>query len=350
MRRLVLHIGSHKTGTTTLQSALLRGKRQGLLGNWSYLHAAQRVDFNTLVGTKGMGAGLHTVLKWPFFDRRMKHAASQNMQDVVISTEMLFWLNDMAQITALAARLRQEFDEIRIVAYLRRQDQLALSHRKQVVMGRAAYQFYGAQLQALPCYAPHMLRYFDYAGKLAKWEQAFGAENVTVRRFQKADLQGGDTVTDFWTLLGLAPPDGLIRKNVAWSRAQLLAGLWLRQRGYPSEAFVPLVKQIEDPEPLLPARAEAAAFLAPFLEQNADLARRYDPAGPESYFDMDFGRYPETSSLAAAPPQNLAALEAAVQARMAELGLERQPLNPDDGDGSAPAAVSRQTLNRGDDP
>ncbi|OED47229.1 hypothetical protein AB838_16545 [Rhodobacteraceae bacterium (ex Bugula neritina AB1)] len=336
MRRLVLHIGSHKTGTTTLQSALMRGKRQGLLGGWSYLHAGLRVDFNTLVGTKGMGAGMHTVLKWPFFERRMEHAAREGMQDVVISSEMLFWLDDATQIAALAERLRLEFDEIRIVAYLRRQDQLALSHRKQVVMGRAAYQFYGAQLQALPRYAPHMLRYFDYAGKLAKWEQIFGADSITVRRFGKADLKGGDTVADFWSILGLAPPQGLNRKNVAWSRAQLLAGLWLRQRGYPSDAFVPLVKQIEDPEPLLPSQAQAQAFLAPFLEQNAVLAQRYDPAGPENYFGMDVSRYPEASNLQAAPPQDLAALETAVQARMAEQGLEKQLLNPADGPAGLP--------------
>lgn len=330
MRRLLLHIGSHKTGTTTLQSALIRAQRQGLCGAWNYLHAAQRVDFNTFVGMQGMGAKMHPVLKWEFFERRMKHAHAKGMQDVVISTEMLFWLDEIADIEEIARQFRQHFDQIHVVAYLRRQDQLALSHRKQVVMGRAAYQFYGAQLQALPRFQPHMMRYFDYGAKLAKWQQVFGPDNVTVRRFQRADLVAGDTVADFWSLMGLDQPVQIRRKNEAWSRTQLQAGLWLRQRGYPREAFVPLVRAFEEDAALLPARAEAEAFLAHMQEANQRLAQMFDPGGPAQYFDGDMSKYPERSNWDQAPVVDLAALEQEVQARMRSLDLELDARNPQD--------------------
>ena len=335
-RRALLHIGSHKTGTTSLQSNLLRSEREGLLGRWRYLHAQQRVDFNTFVGVKGMGKDTYPVLKWPFFDRRMAFAADEGMQDVIISTEMLFWLDTADQIASVYNRLQEHFDEIHVVAYLRRQDTLALSHRKQVVMGRAAYQFYGAQLQSLPVYRPHMMRYFDYATKLSLWEEIFGAQNVTVRRFQRHDLIGGDTVADFWNLLGEPLKVQLERKNVAWTRTQLKAGLWLRQRGYPREAFVPLVRKLEDPVALMPARADAWAFLDHFRDSNHRLAQRYDPDGPETYFDMDFSRYPEMDNWGEGPEVDLERLEAAVKARMLMQGLEHDACNPDDQRESGP--------------
>ena len=335
-RRLWLHIGSHKTGSTSLQIALRQGQSDKTLGSWSYLHARPRVDFNPLVRMQRMGGNMYPELRWPFLERRMEDADRRGHGDCIISTEMLFWLMNPNDIRALHKRLHEHFDEIQVVAYLRRQDTLALSHRKQVVMGRAAYQFYGAQLQSLPVYRPHMMRYFDYATKLSLWEEIFGSQNVTVRRFQRHDLIGGDTVADFWNLLGEPLKVQLERKNVAWTRTQLKAGLWLRQRGYPREAFVPLVRELEDPVALMPARADARAFLDHFRDSNHRLAQRYDPDGPETYFDMDFSRYPEMDNWGEGPEVDLERLEAAVKARMLMQGLEHDVCNPDDQRESGP--------------
>lgn len=296
MRRLWLHIGSHKTGSTSLQIALRQGQSDKTLGRWSYLHARPRVDFNPLVRCHRMGGNMYPELRWPFLERRMADADNRGHGDCILSSEMLFWLMNPKDIQALHTRLHEHFDEIQVVAYLRRQDKLALSHRKQVVMGRAAYQFYGAQLQALPVYRPHMMRYFDYATKLARWEELFGAQNVTVRRFQPQDLAGGDTVLDFYNLVGLTPPAELPKENAAWSRSQLLAGLWLRRQGFARESFVEAVQALPQDGPLLPARAEMQEFLARFQDINARLAARYDPEGPESFFDMGFDRYPEVAN------------------------------------------------------
>ncbi|AUQ84656.1 hypothetical protein [Phaeobacter inhibens] len=335
-RRLWLHIGSHKTGSTSLQTALRQGQSDKTLGRWSYLHARPRVDFNPLVRCHGMGAGMHTELRWPFLERRMADADHRGHGDCILSSEMLFWLMDVADLEALRQQLLTHFDEISVVAYLRRQDALALSHRKQVVMGRAAYQFYGAQIRGLPEFQPHMMRYFDYATKLARWEQVFGAENVTVRRFQRGDLVGGDTVLDFYHLVGLTPPPELPQENAAWSRSQLLAGLWLRQRGYPRQSFAEAVQELPDDGRLMPARDDAAAFLARFEAINRALAARYDPQGPEMFFDCDLSRYPEAGNGeglegdAVVTPEVLADLEARAQAERAARELPLDALNPDD--------------------
>lgn len=340
-RRLWLHIGSHKTGSTSLQIALRQGQSDKTLGSWSYVRGRPRVDFNRLVRMQRMGGNMYPELRWPFLERRMEDADRRGHGDCIISTEMLFWLMNPNDIRALHKRLYEHFDEIQVVAYLRRQDTLALSHRKQVVMGRAAYQFYGAQLQALPVYRPHMMRYFDYATKLARWEEIFGAQNVTVRRFQRQDLIGGDTVLDFYNLVGITPPAEIPKENAAWSRSQLLAGLWLRRQGFMRESFVAAVQELPQDGPLLPSREEMQVFLARFEDINRQLAARYDPDGPEQFFDMGFDRYPDQAnggSTAAGgfdgdpvlTPAVLQDLKTRAEAESAARDLARDPINTAD--------------------
>lgn len=292
MRRLWLHIGSHKTGTSSLQRNLRRAKNQGQLGDLAYLHPQGHYQANPIVEIEGEGAEMLPVLRHDLIEELI----TRNKKDAVLSTEMLFWLDDPALVQALADQLRKRFGDIRIVAYLRRQDALALSHRKQVVMGTAAVQFYGCQISALPRYEPHMHRYFDYDRKLAMWESVFGRDALILRRFEPAALVGADTVTDFFHLIGVELVERVEDVNQALSRSALLAGLWLRQRGYPRRTFETLLEELADDGKLMPARSEAQAFLDHFTNSNRALAARYDPQGPECYFSDDFSRYPETGN------------------------------------------------------
>ncbi len=314
MRRLWLHIGSHKTGTSTLQRNLRRAKNAGQFGPYRYLHFKGHFQANPIVRIEGQGADMQALVQHDLVEQLIPPDG-----DGVLSTEMLFWLSDQAPVTALAQQLRAHFDEIKVVAYLRRQDALALSHRKQVVMGVAALQFYGCQISALPTYQPHMQRYFDYAAKLALWEEAFGADALVVRRFEPAHLVGGDTVNDFFTLIGAPFEKRVDDVNQALSRSAALAGLWLRQQptDYPRQAFEPLLYAIEDSDRLMPSRADAEAFHARFAASNEALVRRYDPDGPTTFFNADFSRYPEQGNDSLTDLKvDLAELEAKVKAQL----------------------------------
>lgn len=289
MRHLWLHIGAHKTGTTSLQRALAAPENSASLHGWTNL-AGVHSKGSHLVKTFGAGKNFQTRLQLDVLEGRIPESGN-----CILSTEGLFWIDDAAQIVALREFLSKHFDDIRVAAYLRRQDLLALAHRKQVVHGLPAKHFYGVQVQSLPAYRPHMMRYFGYGSKLKKWEQAFGADTIHVRRFQPKDLKNGDTVADFFDLVGLAPPAPLPHVNTALSRAQTLAGLWLLSRGHSPRQHMPALRRLENDGPLRPSRAEAAAFLGHFAAENAELARKYAPDGPESYFDMDLSRYGETT-------------------------------------------------------
>lgn len=332
MPRLVLHIGSHKTGTTTLQKALRSGHRDKRLGNWNYLHVTGRVDSNSMLRCRGMGPKMTVEIHWDKLESLVEEGKAACDGDFILSSEMFFWLYEEKDIQKLADLLLRHFAEVKILAYLRRQDQLALSHRKQVAMGHAAYRFYGAQVRSFPVFRKYMMQYFDYSTKLEKWERAFGKSSVRVRRFEPAKLSGGDTVKDFWSEMGLPePPKWPKHINKAWNRTQILSGLWLRQRGYPHEAMLQTLETLADAESMLPSENQARAFQNRFHKSNQELAARYDPIGIDTFFDKSFEAYPVFSNCGyEAPRPDFGALEKDIIERMETMGLSLQRLNPAD--------------------
>ncbi|SPF78698.1 hypothetical protein ALP8811_02628 [Aliiroseovarius pelagivivens] len=291
MRQLWLHIGSHKTGTSSLQRALLYAQTHNLLGDLTYAHCPKSSSINQLIRVKGAGKALKTTV-----DFRGLKAAFPDKGSYIASSEMFFWIHNPRQVRKLARVLKRQFDKIHIVAYLRRQDSLAISHRKQAVMRNAAEGFYGLQVSALPTYQQHFDRYFQYDQKLKIWADAFGNDNLHIRKFEKSALFNQDTVDDFFHLLGLATPEWGEHANPPLSRKQLLVGLYQRSKGVERPKVARLIKKIEDPDKLIPSRAQAEVFLSHFKDSNRRLAEILGDKEAPFYFDMDLSRYPEVGN------------------------------------------------------
>ncbi|MCW2308640.1 hypothetical protein [Rhodobium gokarnense] len=86
---------------------------------------------------------------------------------------------------------------VRIVVYLRRQDDLMVSWYNQIVKAQG---FSGTFSDALEAH-----RWLgDYRGQLARWANVFGAGNMLVRRYPSPGGDGHGLMADFW---GLTCPD-----------------------------------------------------------------------------------------------------------------------------------------------
>ncbi|WP_424941098.1 hypothetical protein [Aliiroseovarius sp. S253] len=292
MPKFILHIGSHKTGTSSLQTVLQAAHDHGQLSNWSYLTPPPKKHFRqNLVQIKGPKQNFKTEINYRRFKRMIAHDG-----DCIVSIENFFWIDNQQQIEKLAKIIRRRFDDIRIVAYLRRQDSLALSHRKQAVMRFPTSKFYGTEITALPRYKPALDNYFCYDRKLQLWINAFGADSLIVRKFERDALFKGDTIADFFRLLDLPDPDQSAAVNSAWPRKKLLTGLYLRSKEEDGRSIRKILRRIEDTEKLTPSRADAEAFLNHFQESNQRLAEMLGDNDAPYYFDTDLSRYPDVGN------------------------------------------------------
>ncbi|WP_238365815.1 hypothetical protein [Mesobacterium pallidum] len=294
MAELIIHIGSHKTGSTSIQKACeladARGRKDG-----SFAYLNEVVDNKNIVLLKGEGEAFRARVNKRYLRPLLDPVAAVN----VISTELFFFLDDRVQVEALAALARARFDRVRVVAYLRRQDLLASSHRNQVANGAGpAQRFYGAEVASLPALTAPVRAYLDYHRKLtALWLPVFGAENVIVAPFERPRLRDGDVVADFAQRTGV-DFSGLEVEvmNVSQSAERAIVGMAMVKAGLPDRARKLMKKALPADTPkLTPPRAEAEAFLAEFAQSNAALAATFAPDGPKRFFDMSMDMYPDAS-------------------------------------------------------
>lgn len=200
MKTLYLHIGTNKTGTTAIQAFLSRRRKalaeQGILvpehghsasGNYSLLA-------RDLMRAQSSG---NSPITWLRF---LQEVANSDAKTVLVSGEMFYPL-PKKPFWKMAEDLKRVFDDIRIVCYLRPQDEyLKANYTQGIKMGRVG--------QSFEAYKDHILsgrklQNYRYAQTLKKWAKAFGAENLIIRPYEASQLARGDVVADFCKVCGL---------------------------------------------------------------------------------------------------------------------------------------------------
>jgi hypothetical protein len=188
---LILHIGTHKTGTSTLQSLLVRAAPRLLEHGVSYVEAGRenRIAHHPLAWAL-RGRRQTSMEVW---ERVRRELAAPGARTRILSTEG-FWFEDPAQV-----KEQLGYDgEIRIVAYLRRQDAFLQSLYKQTVSSGRKIDF--------AKWLEEMGRRGDYLAVVDRWAEAFGKDAIAVRPYE----HGGktiDVVDDFFSLIGLDAAD-----------------------------------------------------------------------------------------------------------------------------------------------
>lgn len=297
MRRLILHIGNHKTGTTSIQ-------------NWLWVNkAALEARGVGLIHGIGSGNG-HDFLGFssePIFPDgfRVLHpgplqaaAEAAPGDTVILSSENFAFFFTQAAIDQLAALLRPLFDQITVLVYLRRQDRQAVSHHGEGARpDRAAeWELWGRSPKALPDPNPMQRLYLNYDERLGKWEKAFGAQALRVRIYDRAQLEKGDIVTDFVKEIGIDPegctfpPD----RNPSLDRVKGRIGHIINRLTQDADAARRIMYRLRTTSDLpKPARDAARAFLKPYQDGNIALNRRLGLSPLPELFTQDFDDLPE---------------------------------------------------------
>ncbi|MDG1461952.1 MAG: hypothetical protein P8R04_00150 [Gammaproteobacteria bacterium] len=196
MRRLYIHIGYNKTGTTALQ-------------NFLKLNRVKFIERGFLYPTYGTAdISAHHRFAAPFcrttpahFDEGhdpsyvienvMDELKASGASTMIISTEMIVFYADC--FPDKIKQLLEQFDEVKLIAYLRRQDDYIHSYYNSAIRnGRCATGFNefvsGINL--------------DYFDNLIAWETLFGEGNIIVRPYESENFSVNSIYSDFLSLLG----------------------------------------------------------------------------------------------------------------------------------------------------
>ncbi len=199
-RKLTIHIGSPKTGSTAIQNFCAanedclrkrgicypRHKRFHAVDNHLYFSHLV-VDFAPPTGQKPLPANRHKTEKKivSYLKRVIREAES--CAEILLSGEEMFYARDVSVLKVL----HDMFSSISIVAYLRRQDQFIQSYYLQYFKrGKVS-----AKLQDHEYLKNDF--WLDYYGRVAEWAEIFGREKIVVRPFEKEQFYGSNLFADF---------------------------------------------------------------------------------------------------------------------------------------------------------
>lgn len=192
-----IHIGTGKTGTSSIQMFLRRNSQALRAQRYIYprLGASRSPVHHNLMhqlrGNRRFQANEET------WEAIAELAGERPGHHLVLSSEALHQANagQVAQIRQLLAPF-----EVRIVVYLRRQsDMLESWFLQQLKTSKPRSPTIGEFADTV---APSL----DYAAMLAPWAHCFGHAAVHVRIFEPASFVNGDLIDDFCCSIGLQAP------------------------------------------------------------------------------------------------------------------------------------------------
>ena len=305
---LLVHIGTAKTGTTTVQEYLYlnraRLEEYGVLYPTSLGHknhiriAAYAVPEPWKVA--GNFSGIDSIGKQQEFRKELERQLDNEVRSgkyrrVLISNEHLHSrLITPDQIQLLKELFARHFSRVAILVYFRRQDLMSVSR-------------YSTALRAglMPLSHFHGKGYlFDYLAVYNNWANAFGAENVTVRIFSRDRFLQGNFLVDFRAAAGLEERDDYLlpesrNESLSFDAERLILELNERIRAgslsLKSRERRGLTEWIAGQyrgRVRYPGREDAVRFYRHFLASNKELLLRLS-GRLDRLFDEDFSMYPE---------------------------------------------------------
>jgi len=209
-KRLILHIGTGKTGTTSIQDSLGRA-REALLDHKIYYPTIQ--PFNHIFTFPPIFLEDPTKIDW-FRQKLLKHedkddkiqgfitqwrkefAACGNDKDFIISAEDLTLpFFDREAVIQLKKFVEPYFDEVAVIVYVRHYNSWIPSQAQQSIkngfLAKATIENIVMNLQNCP-------PFLSYRENLQKWVDVFGREKIVVRPYDPLKFYNQSLLADFF--------------------------------------------------------------------------------------------------------------------------------------------------------
>ncbi|WP_257287525.1 hypothetical protein [Endozoicomonas sp. SESOKO2] len=195
MKKLILHIGTWKTGTTTIQNYLFNNSeelaKQGIIYSNSCSNNTFLIHFfhsnnDNHVTVRNSSKGQNELFTNAKDEITKLIKTTNNSKTLILSSEFLLDLS-VSDIYGLKYYFKEYFDEIKVIAYIRHPALHASSAvNEQVKQGhyniKTAFKYHSKP---------------DEINRVFRWVEVFGKESIKIIPFEKKSLKSGDLLTDF---------------------------------------------------------------------------------------------------------------------------------------------------------
>jgi len=285
----LLHVGVPKTGSTALQRFLTDHSGALADAGWIYPDVSRRGwGHHDLAFLLGDGYP-----EWASRQPRMLHqlladlaVIGRQTRRIILSSENFYLFADPICTREALAAIGFSPTAVRVVAYLRRQDEMHISWYNQAIKAQG---YSGTLAQSIE----ETFGMWNYADRLAAWREAFGDGSLVIRPYPPGRSDSAshefDVRRDFLQLAGIEPEafrfdavDGNPRLNRDLLEFQRVLNLLplptSSKRAYHQElkklATLASDSDLFDDSPLLDASARRA-LLERYAEGNRELAVRH---------------------------------------------------------------------------
>ena len=292
LERVFLHVGTAKTGTKTLQLAMSLNRELLRQNGFVYpvLPGERHAGLAIYAAEENADPRLRARLRLTDRDRLVSFVeqlpsalaaavAGRDIHTAILSNEYCSTgLSSIEQIARLRRLLSPLARDIRVIVYLRRQDDLATSFYSARMKNGGdvdEFQFHDGPF------------WFDYLALLDLWAEVFGPDNLIIRVFEPAQLHQDGLVADFSAAIGFEPYKELRRPPRMNTSLDIHALEFMRRFNVhipvlagehlnPSRGpIVNAIAAISGEDRLRPNAEAAAAFVDKYAASNAAVARKY---------------------------------------------------------------------------
>ncbi|MFT7596623.1 MAG: hypothetical protein ACI8R4_003959 [Paracoccaceae bacterium] len=281
INELVIHLGDNKTGSTSIQQALVRnlcttpGKSIYYPANLNHNSLAQTLIKERLRGVRE-----------DCFNALNQFFKKDESDYGIVSGEHFQKVDPQDLHDAIATYWPDLADRIRLIAYVRPHCDKMLSAFSENVKN-------GVNLQSMEDLfdASGKSGVFDYTKRFGKWRQIFG-DRFELRPFVRENLFKGDVVADFFKYV-LGNEDFTITDTVSANKSMTISQLAMLR-----EMHTTLKQKIggKKVEHFWTARSELGRLLAEYLQMNGLGQDQDKPRMPESLVAPFIKRYGEDAA------------------------------------------------------